>query len=325
VSAERFFDDLARTLAEPMPRRRALRLAAGALVSAAVPGAFAQGTLAAPRSVLTTGQITCPKNTKRCACPSTIGGLEAVTCCPTHPYYEWTCTCPGYALCLRRETCPLERQHCGPCCPPGQVCNTLLEKCMCKRGAKCGPKCCQGSDCCVNTRLKSDDPRRWVCCKPPNRCEAGICKCPNGKPSCGGGECCRSPQTCDDCNVGASDFTRSFVGQKCCSPRDHCCGNTCCRISRFCCGAKCCPVGSACARAGGKDICCPERRAVGSGGRSEIVIVCCPPGTVAIRKGTGGCCPPGQPDCCPPTDGAGNVLDCGKDERICVSGRCVKP
>lgn len=35
--SESFFDDLARTLARPMPRRRAVRLLGVALVTAAVP------------------------------------------------------------------------------------------------------------------------------------------------------------------------------------------------------------------------------------------------------------------------------------------------
>lgn len=38
MGAERFFDDLARKLAEPMPRRRAVRVIGASLVAVAAPG-----------------------------------------------------------------------------------------------------------------------------------------------------------------------------------------------------------------------------------------------------------------------------------------------
>ena len=50
------FDDLARNLASPMPRRRVLRLAAGALVAVALPGGRATaGSTSGAKAWRTTG------------------------------------------------------------------------------------------------------------------------------------------------------------------------------------------------------------------------------------------------------------------------------
>ena len=182
MSSEQFLDDLARTMAERMPRRRALRVALGAVVGAAVPGVSARSALSAP-----TRTAACPPNTDAityspCECESTIPGLFAKTCCPNTQYDKYKCVCPGgempKAVCTPRSTCPEERRHCGPCCPPGKICNTLLEKCECKK--LCGGKCCKPSQTC----------KQGKCCPNPRACGSICCptntKCSfsNGKRTC---------------------------------------------------------------------------------------------------------------------------------------------
>ncbi|HUF01858.1 MAG TPA: hypothetical protein VMN35_05490, partial [Gaiellaceae bacterium] len=67
MSAERFFDDLARTLAEPMPRRRAVRVIGASLAALAIPGVSPNVARATPiRSRGRSGldQATCPDGSK---------------------------------------------------------------------------------------------------------------------------------------------------------------------------------------------------------------------------------------------------------------------
>ena len=75
------FDDFCRKLAEPMPRKRALKLIAGGLAGAVLApfASFAQGPdkpAPAPPSGGGGGKKTCP--TGQCACSSASGG-----CCPS--------------------------------------------------------------------------------------------------------------------------------------------------------------------------------------------------------------------------------------------------
>ena len=126
-----FFDDLARTLAQPMPRRRALRLAGGALVAVAVPGITATKAHATHD---------CPaQNAFLCACPNR--DLFYKICCPNPTpaaRYECRCKAPpnGYAQCYK-----------------------LTNRCEQAGTAQCGSACCDdATETCVN-------PSRSLCCK----------------------------------------------------------------------------------------------------------------------------------------------------------------
>jgi hypothetical protein len=99
-----FLDELARSMATPVPRRRAMRLLGGALVALAWPVAAASGARATHD---------CPsENAFLCACPNK--DLFYKICCPneTDTYrYECRCKAPpeGYAQCYR-----IDKPLCGP-------------------------------------------------------------------------------------------------------------------------------------------------------------------------------------------------------------------
>lgn len=74
-------DNLARKLAAPMPRRRALRLVGGALATAAIPGAL-RSTAAEARPAVGKFTTLCnPKcnaaNPVKCVCPTKFGCFNA--------------------------------------------------------------------------------------------------------------------------------------------------------------------------------------------------------------------------------------------------------
>ena len=84
MSGARFLDDLARTLAEPMPRRRALRLLGSSLAAVTVP-AFAPRVA---RAVATAGSVKCGYDQRTCR-----KGAEAQFeeyCCPS-PSWQFFC------------------------------------------------------------------------------------------------------------------------------------------------------------------------------------------------------------------------------------------
>jgi hypothetical protein len=97
-------DDLARSMAKAMPRRRALRLLGGALLSTALPGLGPTTARAARAATCTSGEF-------KCKCPNL--DLFYEVCCPdtTPPTYECVCKAPpqGYAACK-----PLKKKVCGP-------------------------------------------------------------------------------------------------------------------------------------------------------------------------------------------------------------------
>ena len=99
-----FLDTVARTFAEHMPRRRALRVLGAALVGAAVPAVRA-------RAANTTHD--CPaQGAFLCKCPS-INGLFFRICCPGKEGELYTCDCKappeGHAACK-----PVKKKICGP-------------------------------------------------------------------------------------------------------------------------------------------------------------------------------------------------------------------
>ena len=271
--SERIFDDLARALASPMPRRRAVRMVGAALAVAALPGLR-------PRSALARSSITCDPNTEE-LCSKNAGTQVCMplggTCCIFGPESGYDggllvgcgkgarcgsgklgdrCVCDQHwdaeGNCVECD----EADKCGKnCCKKGQYCASPKKGLCCKEGATyCtviagsgsgsgGGKatCCpEGTKCCANDK-RSD------CCRPGQQCRAGRCTCPDGTQSCGG-TCCKTGERCSN--------------GKCC-PKDRVnCGDD------FCCGAK----GSSCSK--GK--CCPKGKVnCGGGGRCCAKVDCC--------------------------------------------------
>ena len=333
-------DDLARRLAEPMPRRRALRVLGATIVAVAAPAPGARparaATVAQPRCgpdrrvcrEFTKDQYCCGRPSWQFFCGSKKG--QCVNMCAGGT--KFPCT----ALIAHPESgingvCCDRRYHsrCRPvgkaatCCYGNPVTCKPMGEAACKKQPKrlynepplwapserWKPSCesCRQEQMCENKRLDISDPSRWVCCVPPNTCQQGVCKCKDG----------RNATQClfvgTHVYENANEIDGEIVGQKCCpESARYCCGTTCCK-SFGCCGEKCCPRStSVCASAGGRKVCCPFKRVTSI---ADNAAICCPAGTVA-NPSTGGCCPPGFLDCC-------RSVNCG--EKVCVEGTCVNP
>jgi hypothetical protein len=298
VSAERFFDDLARTLAEPMPRRRAVRVIGVSLAAITVPGLSPR--LARAQTGVC-GSTTCGKDQRCCQ-----KGAEAnfkTYCCPS-PSWQFFCgsqdngyrcvnTCaprakkiPCTALIAHPESgingiCCDKRLHSG-CVRVGAPAEKRPDGTWVSEEWK--PSCCPkgpGFAFCFG-----DD----TCCQAPNKCKRGLCRCPNGTQSCDGRKCCKRGENCSFCvrtstavSTSSDDPASDIVGRKCC-PRSapYCCGSTCCK-ELGCCGTKCCAHPAQCAKSGAARVCCPSHRVTVADGHYG----CCPAGTASIRKPDG--------------------------------------
>ena len=172
------FDDLARALASPMPRRRVLRTLGGVVVVAAFPGLRARPAHAAR------GGLTCPPGTELCS-----NGKGSELCKPD-----------GGACCIfsyEIVVCP-RGWRCGTESSPGCVCDGTRDRtgaCVqcatkCKDG-KCCPKKgrCVNGTCCpaIRTTFAPGTNRKGVACCPPRTIavpgKIGQC-CPKGDPTC---------------------------------------------------------------------------------------------------------------------------------------------
>ena len=172
------FDDLARALAQPMPRRRALRLLGGAVAMAAVPGL-------GPQLARAGSKATCGPGTEPC---SSANGLKLCmptggVCCYFSPETS------GYTFGLLKGCAPGSR--CGSGNPGDQcVCDGEYDfqsgRCVsapCKGARKCGSKCCREGEVCKNAATSTCAclgggeycaPLNR-CCDPGQRCEDGRC------------------------------------------------------------------------------------------------------------------------------------------------------
>lgn len=176
------FDGLARAMAAPMPRRRAVGMALGAISAVALgalrPSRALAVTCSGPTNApcgagttpcgpcccragiacvnLSTGQCGCPAGTTRCGTTCCQSGVACAS--PT------TGTCRGAAAaCLNPGA-----NACGStCCPSGQPC--IDGKCGCPPGTACGDTCCSTGTTCVGTD-----------------CALSGTICPSG-PTCNGG------------------------------------------------------------------------------------------------------------------------------------------
>lgn len=290
-------DELARSLAQPMPRARAVRLLGGALASAAVSGVFPRGARSAPRRAA--GPCDCVAGETPCAIPlgagctkvccvqtgnypkccSTVGVEKPAPNCATHPGGVFggvtspprtVCCCPAGARCgdLRagESGCMNCTLPCGSgCCNPGEFCAAPAQSLCCKTGeSACGDICCKTGQFCANRKTALCCNAGQVgcgdkCCPQGKVCRHKACGCPTGTKKCGSTECCTRNEVCTSVRPGHRQQT-----------------------------------------------CCPKTRWTGSG--------CCPSGTVGRRTPSQSCCPPGNPDCC-------QGVTCGLF-KTCVSGVC---
>lgn len=175
-------DELARSLAAPMPRRRALKLLAVTLAGAMLPGQKALAAVTGPNAsgCPNPGDLFCGN------CPNINGLNYGNVCCPGPNATDyWECDCvpgPGGHNGCKRKTCNKCRDG---CCKPGQKC--------CPRG---------------------DPDHEGSCCDKDEHCCFAGC-CPAGTHCCPGfgkyeivGRCCPIGWAC--CH------------QYCCRPGTHC-------------------------------------------------------------------------------------------------------
>lgn len=298
------FDDLARTLALPMPRRRAVRSIVAAVAVTALPALRPRN--AGAQTVRATA---CPPRTKRCFVAIEHGTHEGgcyypelERCCigpnlsQDHPnQMSWTCGknegCGTAGLCVR--ACADGRSRCEKaCCDRTETCvDGNCERCPETR--ECGTTCCDEGAVCRNRRTGLCCVKAWKQCTT----DQGVVKC------------CPPAMTC--C------FDQRTKKYTCCDPDKSCIDGVCrCKKDEVRCGKTCCKKNEHCvatiASMRGK-LCCTSRQIVV---RPNGKPVCCPPGTAPNRDETG-CCPPGNPGCC----GGDDPLEC-LGNSLCVRGVC---
>ena len=307
-------DDLARTLAEPMPRRRALRFAGAALVGSVVPGLRPLAALAdgcgpdthCSDACTADGDIGACGTESRNACGQITcrltGCLHAgEKCCPG-PDQPWICNeddrcgSPNGPHCV---SCPEERKCGKTCCKSDEFCASPNRELCCKTGdngclvpnSPHGACCRPGTQCCFTKN-------GGVCCGSDQTCKNGKCVCKEGQ-TCGE-HCCKKGETCSN-------------GRCCPKGRVNCGDGECCKSSASCCGGACCTGRETCVGGAKGKQCCNPSRISGSGASAR----CCPGGTVATATG---CCPPTNLNCCDSLDTSG--LACLGPNQVCVRGAC---
>lgn len=341
---EKLFDDLARALAEPMPRRRALRFIGAVLVATSFPRpAFGSNRRPARASKCGKDQRVCREFTdKEYCCPAPswqfFCGSRSRQClnmCEGGTKFPCTAKIPHPESGINGVCCDFRyHSRCEPVGKPPECCygnpdKLIPVKCVRMGEAQCKakpnfvswvderwkPRCiaCRGEMCGPNKSVPDDDPQvraRWTCCKPPATCRKGVCKCKDGRESCDE-KCCQRGEDCTTCYEVTFDLSDTLVGRKCCKTDHECCGNKCCK-----------KLDEQCVYFKGETVCCPIARTFVSGIGTKLPPTgfCCPAGTVARRFG---CCPLGDQSCCPPQDSQGNPLSCGQN--VCINGQCVTP
>ncbi len=181
-------DDLARTLAEPMPRRGALQTLGAALAVATVPALRPRRAAAG----VATGSATCPFtcDPPTVACCVDRGGSKGIhgggcrdakgSCCAgtdaAGEAVSWHCpenySCGTFGTAKQCTTgCPPERSGCGLCCAKGQYCDRKTKKC-------CPPDfdlTCRGPEPECKEKVDKDvDKNQKVTCRRSNPFKRGI-------------------------------------------------------------------------------------------------------------------------------------------------------
>lgn len=344
------FDEIARSLARPMPRRRLLSVVGVALLTASVPalrprtaraGTAARGFARDAPCSFTGGQF--------CGFPVNNGfnigccwkkGEKFVCCNHNKKVGSWCCrdgyTCGPGDYSLGRPNCMCAGRDCGgKCCAKNQECEngecvncTSERRCgkgCCKPGEFCASKpqglCCKDGDnaCAVLPRAGSGGRAGRVrCCPPKTTCCANDQRtaCCGPDQNCRSGKCtCPKGTPCgSECCTGGKVCTDGI----CCPKGQTNCNGTCCPSGR-CCGNVCCNTGEGCASSvnyAAPRVCCKTDRIVVLPGGQPV---CCPKGT-APNESESGCCPPGNPNCCGSDE---NGLDCLGRFAVCVKGVCV--
>ena len=300
VSAERFLDDLARTLAEPTPRRGAIRVIGTLLAAIALPR-FAPRLATAARPMRSLAPP-CPPGAARCQQLDEDRKTDHDYCCP-YPQQQWQCgnkdngytctnTCPP-TIVLNGRTYRQQPTWSSETYEGGQP--KLYNCCVIPdsepRNGECVPSCeslmgpgafrCKETCCPKEARWSGDAFRPYA-----TLCQAGTCvgKCSSGYVQCVQ-SCCPTSWKC-------------CAGSTCCAPTESCCGEECCPKGKFCCdgggnATQCCdddeyclyeaPAGST--RGGAIGLPRPTRCAPACDPVNRCGDQCCGSGFICARSG----------------------------------------
>ena len=346
-----FLDELARSMAKPMPRSRALRLLGGVLVAGAVPGALRTSTAIGGAKISRMTGIcnppcgggvshSCVLNAAKGICFNQCGAPGSIKCCLKEGgRLVGISSCPDGYRCPEpggRFECVCLKNCGGTCCKSNEFCANFQQRLCCERGWRgCELECCKPNEECRKIRVGTGS--KDVCTK----------RCAPNRAWCGKDKCCPPKWKCINERRGLCKRcwpNEEECEKKCCDRKtSRCCGKAgCCPEGRQCCNTgktqKCCPVGQKCAipvvgggigPPGTDVICCPPAR------YNKNPKLCCPPGMVALNTPSFRTPPPGiHPDCCPPgqvcRSGEGKYCanlqsdsnNCGQCGNVCVSGIC---
>ena len=312
-----FLDGLARSLAQPMPRRRALRVLGGAVASVAISGAGA-----VPRSAWASAAAdpcTCSPGPPAARCGEPLGAGCTKLCCVQGSTLPKCCRWIGTNRVFPASSNYSCANHQGGTfgTPPNQVVSPARTLCCCPANTFCPADVAVAQQPCIPCTASGEERCGGNCCKRGDHCASAsisLC-CRNGEIRCGqkccpSGICAKKTGVC--CEPGQKVGCR---GTKCCYPTQICSGGKCrCATGWAKCGDElCCNKRTeVCSPFRGlrkTPYCCPKPRWMASASR------CCPPGTVGINGVLPACCPPGDPDCC-----AG--VNCALKGTWCVRGTC---
>ena len=241
-------DAVARSLAAPMPRRRALTVFAAGLAAASAPAflrparARADATCAGNGPQCTGGGSPCCVDVKggyrvplgACTCPGGPSDPNAKCCrgaCNDGSATVWCCDAS--------ERCGTGPRNCADVNPapsePNCVCDTIpatgrRETC-CPPAYVCGSVCCANTEeCAVESSLvffTSKECKKKCPSRGQRRCPAGHC-CDSTQTCCPNG-CCNPPLECgvDGCVCPSGDQPCGVSKKQCCAKGEVCMGTRC--------------------------------------------------------------------------------------------------
>lgn len=280
-------DQIARSMAAPISRRRSLRLLGLGLAAAILGVPRAAEARRTPRQAYQLCPTPCSATPGSCLVEYTCCGRGK--CCPPWMDCFQPCTVSENCVCKPEFVCG------GACCAPPSQMQCVVGICCPVGATNCAGNCCAAGMECVQGELCLEPCQPGAvrcgdlhtCCQPGGECVDGRCiaPCEAGTSRCGKFECCDNRT--EECRGGVCipkckpNETRCRTA--CCKPGARCHLGFCedCPGTRQGCGARCCPAGQSC-----RPLVRRGQRAPAAGAPT----ICCPP----VRRVGGGCCAAGN-------------------------------
>jgi len=192
------FDDAARVLASPMPRRLAIRRITGLLFGSVIGSLWTRQASAAVTCspACARGQICCDHAPKNFCIPASARCCGAISCatsqtCCTNSAGAQFCSEPAGTCCGNTS------------CGPAQTCCTNsagVKFCSVSAGTCCGNTSCAPAQTCCSTSATR------FCVEPARTC-CGTTSCGPTEHCCGNTICCGQFQTCNSGRCSSSNFS----------------------------------------------------------------------------------------------------------------------